>query len=337
MSDDLSILSWGVVSPGGTGVDSLSNPTDWPKTLVPENAHPDRAHPVAYVAPETLPDRWRLRPRFRRASPISHFMVEAASQALEAQPGIDRSRLGMIYATSVGCSLYSVRFYRQFQKEGRRFASPLLFPETVTNSPLSHLASEFNTGGPVYSQIGDKSCWSNALRTASCWLKNGDADSVLVIGAEEFEPHELDAFRAMRWLDRPYTRPFAEGAGALLLARGAHPNTPKLTQIADGFCFHSLSAGVETAQRCLGKFPPEIPVCDSATGWIETVAQKTRVPDSAFGPLPNLAHEAYCASCSWDTIRAAAYLSTHPSEALVVPYWGLSLQVGAALLSGAAF
>ncbi len=337
MNTAFSILSWGVVSPGGTGVESLSNPAFWPKTSVPENATPAREHPVAYIAPDKLPDRWRLRPRFRRASPISHFMVEAAAQALEPHPEINRSRLGMICATSVGCSLYSVRFYRQFQKEGRRFASPVLFPETVTNSPLSHLASELNVGGPVYSQIGDKSCWSNALRTAACWLQNEDADYVLVIGAEEFEPHELDAFHAMRWLGKSYTRPFAEGAGAVLLARAPHPNTPKLTEIADGFCFHSIRAGVETAKKCLDKFPPQIPVCDSAAGWIETVAKKALFGRPTFAPLPNLAHEAYCASCSWDTIRAADYLSTHPKEALLVPYWGLSLQIGAALLTGAEF
>ncbi len=334
MNTPLSILSWGAVSPGGLGVEALENFQNWPTTVASEVADPARQHLVATIDASILPEKWRMRPRFRRASPISHYMIEAAAQALAPHPQIERNRLGLIYVSFIGCSVYSIRFYRQFQKDGRRFASPMLFPETVANSPLSHLAAELEIGGPVYSQIGDKSCWSSALRTAACWLHNGDAEQVLVIGAEEFEPHQLEAFRSMRWLAKPYTRPFAEGAGAVLLGKGPHSGRPSIVSLKDGFCFRSRNESRTAAERCLAEFAPNLPVLDSAVGWIRPVAIAALKGRTVHDGIPALAHEAFGASCAWDTIRAAQRLSIHPEERVLIPYWGLSQQIGAAALEG---
>jgi 3-oxoacyl-(acyl-carrier-protein) synthase len=119
-------------------------------------------------------------------------LIEAAKQALENAPNINLSRTGVVASFFLGCIDYSIRFYRQLDKDGRRFASPVLFPETVFNSPISHVVSTLGIGGPVYSQIGDKSSWATALRTAQCWLKNNTADHVLVIAGEDFDPHVVD-------------------------------------------------------------------------------------------------------------------------------------------------
>ena len=338
MKTPISILSWGVVSPGGTGVDSLERPEAWPYTLVSEIADPARNHPVSSVDLEKDPiNRWRLRPRLRRASPISHYMMEAAAQALESHPEIDRTRLGIVSASFLGCLLYSVRFYRQFQKEGRRFASPALFPETVANSPLSHLVSELKIGGPVYSQIGDKSCWSNALRTAACWLFNEDAEHVLVIGAEEFEAHALDAFRSARWLNKPFSVPFSHGAGAVLLGLDPSRSHPRICTLEDGFSFRTVTECRAAAQQCLTHFDNQTPVYDSATGWIGKIAAEAIGTRTTLTDLPNLKQEALTASCAWDTIRTANYLRSHPDRAITLPFWGLSQGIGAALISGATF
>lgn len=337
MKTPISILSWGVVSPGGTGIAALENSSTWPQALVPQVADPTRTHPVATIDLNATPlNRWRLKPRLRRASPISHYLIEAAAQALEAHPEINRTRVGLVSASFWGCLLDSVRFYRQFQKEGRRFASPALFPETVANSPLSHVVSELKIGGPVYSQLGDKSCWTTALRTAVCWLRNNDAEHVLVLGAEEFEPHALDAFQSAHWLKQGYSLPLAQGAGAVLLGTSTAPDAPQIRELQDGFSFRSRTESRSAAVQCLAHFNAQTPVMDSATGWMQSVAAETTRERPKFQGLQRINYEAFAASCAWDTIRAAHYLRSNPNGTLLLPFWGLTQQIGAAFICGAA-
>src|SRR5579871_838605 len=74
------------------------------------------------------------------------------------------------------------RFFEGVAKNGRRFASPNVFPETVFNSPTSHVAAVLGATGPCYSLVGDDAAWVSALDVASCWLANGSVEYALVIG-----------------------------------------------------------------------------------------------------------------------------------------------------------
>ena len=239
----LSVLSAGGVTPAGLGSDAITAP--WPAAATTSAAgRPVRAGLVDPRQPGLV--RWEKEPRLRRASPITYFMIEAVDQALQAAPDTDRDRTGIIAAFFLGCLVYSVRFYRQITTEGRRFASPVLFPETVFNSPLSHVVATLGLGGPAYSQIGDKSCWATALRTARCWLARGECDRVIVVGAEEFEPHEVDALHAGGLL-RGGLQP-CEGAVALLLAP-SDGTAPALHGVQDGFSFTSRNNAAAAAAR----------------------------------------------------------------------------------------
>src|SRR6201999_700475 len=87
-------------------------------------------------------------------------------------------------------------------KHGQRTASPALFPETVFNSPGSHVASVLGLNGAVYALCGDESAWLSALKTAAVWLRRGRVRQVVVMGVEEFDPLVLDTYRTARWLLR---------------------------------------------------------------------------------------------------------------------------------------
>lgn len=325
----IGILSYGMVSPGGTGSDSLEK--EWPCTEV-MSLSGSRSLDVALVD-HTLPSltRWEKEPRLRRASPITIFMVEAVNQALEAAPGIDLSRTGIVVSFFIGCLTYSVRFYRELTKEGRRFASPILFPETVYNSPVSHLVATLGLGGPVYSQVGDKSCWANALRTAQCWLRNGSADHVIVLGAEEFDSVELDAFHAAGWLRGGNLIP-SEGTGALLLTAQAGRGQRILSEVADGYGFFSKQEARESARECLSEFPEHSPVLPTATSWARNIESQL-LGQRALSSGQRLPYEASTASAAWDTIRAVKYLEQRGEGDLIIPYWGLSQQFAAARLT----
>lgn len=314
----ISLLSTGSVTPAGLGPAAITAP--WPVTATASpGGFPVQAGLVDQKDPALL--RWQKEPRLRRASPITYFMVEAMAQALEAAPPSDRARTGVVAAFFLGCLVYSVRFYRQITDEGRRFASPVLFPETVFNSPLSHAVSVLGIGGPVYSQIGDKTCWASALRTARCWLSNGDCDRVIVLAAEEFEPHEVDALQAGGLL-RSGLQP-CEGAVALLVG----PQTgASIDDVADGFSFRNKSEAAAAARRCLEEFPSQAPLLDTASGWTRTTAGAINRP--LIGSARD-ANEGFTLSAAADTVRALDVVNSGDTPDLIVPVWGLTRQFAA--------
>lgn len=324
------IVSSGVVCPGGFGGEALR--AAWPVTGT-LNAGGTREYDTMLVdrnAPALK--RWQKEPRLRRASPISYYLMEAADQALSAAPHVDRARTGVVVSLFLGCLVYSIRFYRQLSNDGRRFASPLLFPETVFNSPLSHVASILGLGGPVHSQVGDMSCWATALRTAQCWLAKGRADHVLVLSAEEFDPHELDAFRAAGFFRQRLT--VAEGAGAMLLSRGGNGPGIGLAAVADGHAFYDREGAKAAASQCLAELPRDCPVLKTAAGWTEKIEEHALRGRITLEGGPSNSSIAGTASCAWNTILAADILrETDQHRGLVIPYFGLSQQCGAAHLA----
>ncbi len=316
---NLSLLSAGGVTPAGLGTDAITAP--WPVTATHSHGGvPVQAGLIEQKDPSLL--RWQQEPRLRRASPITYFMIEAVEQALQGAPHLDRDRTGVVASFFLGCLVYSVRFYRQITEEGRRFASPVLFPETVFNSPLSHVVATLGLGGPVYSQIGDKTCWASSLRTAQCWLANGDCDHVIVLAAEEFDPHEVDALHSGGLL-RGGLQP-CEGAIALLL--GPSASGPTIGAIADGYDFRTRQEVLEAAERCLAEFSPPTPLLDTATGWTRTAAAK--IGRSIIGPKATLT-EGFTLSAAADTMRALDIVASGQSPEVIVPVWGLTRQVAA--------
>jgi len=315
---DIGILSHGSVSPAGIGTRALER-------VFPTLIHPETGgHPVSLVErsdPALL--KWEKSPRLRRASPISYFMAEAVSQTLEGLPGIDLSRTAVVGAFFLGCMAYSVRFYSEMHAAGRRFASPILFPETVFNTPLSHVVSTLGIGGPVHTQIGDKSCWATALRTAECWLRLGMAEHVVVVGAEEFDPVSYHAFRAAGLLRHGGLIP-SEGAGAVLLGK-ASGKTPLLSRIADGHGFTSKRVAPEAARECLASIPGSDPVMSTSTSWTADVESRT-AGERLLDPWINRDFEASTASAAWNTIRAAGMIGEGHLQGIVVPCWGLTRQ-----------
>ena len=323
MRAPISILAVGVSCPGGTGPAALEK--DWPTRRVSQITNPSSMHEVARIDLAAEPfNRWKMRPRLRRASPLSHHLIEAVAQILESRPDIDPARVGLVGAFFIGCLVYSVRFYKGLSTDGRRFASPILFPETVVNTPLSHVVSELKIGGPVYSQTGDTSCWSTALRTAALWLANGDVEHVIVVGGEEFDPVFLDVMHSARWFHGHPEIAVGEGAGAVLLGRKSPDALAHIHHIADGFSFRTRSQAAVAASQFLAEFDSYLPVADTGRNWMRPVVAKLLSGRTPINVCGNSRFEAFTATSVWNTIRAAFSAESH----LIVPFWGLSQQIG---------
>lgn len=172
--------------------------------------------PLAPAPPNPAP-AWYKHPRLRRTSPIAKYVVHAGLEALGAADDPDKAaqlapeRLGIVLCIQNGCVNFTQRFYGEVL-DTPGFASPILFPETVFNSPASHLAAILGRTTVNYTILGDAATFIQGLEVAVNWLRDGTVDGALVIAAEEQDKLTENAHQ----LFHPGARVSA-GAGAVYL------------------------------------------------------------------------------------------------------------------------
>ena len=332
MKVDLAVIGQGAVSPAGLGVEALMRGDAVP-TSVPTLGQPDRSWPVLRVDMKNPAfARWQREPRLRRASPITFFLIEAAEQALAGLNSAHRAETGLIVACSTGCLAYSRRFFESIIKQGQKSASPALFPETVFNSPVSHVASVLGLNGAAYALVGDECAWIAAIKIASTWIQRERVKQVLVLGAEEFDPIALDAYRSVRWIRRHHeSNGFlaSEGAGGILLRSAAPEDTFVISAAHDGIIYRSRKEAEQAGGDLMAKFETKLPCYRSARhNWLASVENK------ALSGRPSLSADdetylgdAFTASTAWHTVRALQHLGSSRGRGLL-PVWGLNHQFG---------
>lgn len=324
----LAIHGVGAVTPNGLGVEALLKTEPWTTGSLASLKNSQKKFPV-FLVDQTHDSfkRWQKELRLRRASSLSLFMIEAAEQAL-ADAASSRDNMGMVAALNTGCITYSRRFFQGILEQGQRFASPALFPETVFNSPLSHLASILGVKGACYTVIGDNAAWATALNVASTWLRLGEVESVLVLGAEELDPIALEAYAQARWLHPKKSFRPAEGAGAILLKLSTEKDDKVLTQIYEGYPYRNRSQARKAAESCFKNAAPKSYVIHSASHtWMAEIEKECNRSLSQISNFPYCG-EAFTASSAWHTLRAITQLS--PDKSLLFqPIWGLNHQISA--------
>ena len=271
--------------------------------------------------------------RVRRASPITLYMLAAAQQALAASPSIRRDRLGIVATFNTGAVVATRRFFEGVVKSGQRFASPNVFPETVFNSPTSHVAAVLGVAGPCSSLVGDDSAWVNGISVAATWLANGLVEHALVIGAEELDPIAIDAYRRAGWLSPPVRTGFvpSEGAGALLLGRVESGKRTAHCAMAEGFTYRQRSDALRAAQgmSCAISHRMRFVVAMRRTTGFIPLRNNYRADKALSLPYRG---DAFVASAAWSTIDAAE-AARREGGRILLPVWGLSGQCSALLLA----
>ncbi|CAF0698737.1 beta-ketoacyl synthase N-terminal-like domain-containing protein [Candidatus Methylacidithermus pantelleriae] len=327
-SEILSVYNWGAVSPSGCGVQELWNHPPL-KGQEPDVSSPTRWYEVFAVNrkwPQLL--RWKDHPRLRRASSLSSFMVEAACQALGPSFGMDREgSLGVIACFGTGSVSLSHKFYAGFLATGKRFASPALFPETVYNASLSHLAAVISCSGPAYALVGDQTAWLAALRVARIWLNQGACQWVLVVGAEELDPIAIEAFVACGWLKRKSLFRPSEGAASLLLGPPGQEALCHLGPWWGEWPYRNRSQAAQAARKLAELIPPNAWVYRSAqNNWLAAMeAQVTGGRPACESPW--YLGEAFTASAGWHIILAGLF-ARQKACPLYLPLWGLNYGIG---------
>lgn len=179
----------GAVSPAGWGVPALRSALEAGEPLpIRSIERPGWDKPfLARMVPDPSPcPAFLAHPRFRRASPLTHYVAAAALEALghTSQDPARPRRIGFIVCLQIGCVQYSYRFYREVLEDPST-ASPLLFPETVFAAPASHVATLLGEVPLVHTLVGDPAVFLQGVALVSDWLIEGRVDVGLVVGAEE--------------------------------------------------------------------------------------------------------------------------------------------------------
>ena len=297
----LAVFGTGAICAAGKGSSALALAPAEParETLL---SAPGRTVPVRRVDLSGLV-RWSQEPRLRRAGPLALFLAEAAQQALDAGPAMPRDRLGIVAALGTGSIRFSCGFYERMLTKGRAQAAPAVFPETVYNSPVSHVASLLGVEGACYTLVGDETAWVEALRVAQVWLALGTADAVVVLAGEELDSIALEAYDRSGWFRRGLIA--AEGAGAVLVGAGAGKGERQVNPTAS-FSFRSR---IERDAACHR-------LTDAAGRPVIAAADFLGRRASSLGPDHGFA---FTASAAWAFLQASARRSGVSPFRLLLP------------------
>jgi hypothetical protein len=306
----------GAVSPAGWGVDALVDACQQRTSLpLKELTCPGYSQPLKAcgVPPASPKPAFMSQPRLRRTSAIAQYAVAAALEALGDEAARFRNgtdRLGIVYCSMSGCVNFSRRFYDETLKDPMT-ASPVIFPETVFNSPASHLGALLGSQSVNYTLIGDPGTFVQGLALAADWLESERVEGCLVVGAEELDWLIAEAFD----LFNPGGK-ISEGAGALYLSRGtAGQASVHLQAITQSHLFSSpqtrAGAAVKARQE-LGDGVGAALLCDGIQG-VRRLDEDENAAWSGWrgerwSPKLSLG-EGFMAASAWQCVAAAGALS----------------------------
>ena len=218
------ITGLGAVTPLGVGAAALHE-----RWAAGESGIVDGAGSCSEFEPkETLSVK-----EIRRLDRFSQFALVAATEAVE-QAGwsdglpYDPMRIGCIVATGIG-GIETVETQHDVMRDkGAKMVSPLGIPQYMPNAAAAAVSMKFGLQGQMYGIVSACSSGGHAIGSALRMIQYGDADAVLVGGAEAtLTAFGFACFNSMQALSPTgISRPFdarrdgfvmGEGAGMLVL------------------------------------------------------------------------------------------------------------------------
>lgn len=311
----------GAVSPAGWGITAMRTSL---QQAVPLPTQPLLRHgwekplSVRLVPPPAVKLGFFAHARLRRASPMTHYAVGAALEAIGDDARLISAgalRLGIVACTMNGGISYSRRFYQEVLQDPAT-ASPMVFPETVFNAPASHLSAYLNTSAVNYTLVGDAGTFLQGLALAAQWLEDNAADACIVIGLEELDWIGADA---LRLFERHSIH--SAGAGALYLKLQA-PSTSavELATVTDSFQARRNRSRDEAARKMREQLPSgkpnELLCCNenANAAWNDWNGGRS-CPTAVLG-------KAFAASAAWQCVHACDTIQRGQFEAANVSITG---------------
>jgi 3-oxoacyl-(acyl-carrier-protein) synthase len=224
---DIVVTGFSAVTPAGNGLEPV---------LALLRSGRDALTPVPAEHAGGWSGRWGKAPGFkaidfipplkaRKMDRCSQFAVAAAGLALK-DAGIDKhtlrpERIGIALGCGFGGVANSAEFLTEYFAAGVEGASPMLFPNTVSNAPASNVSIEHGLKGPNVTQVQRFCSAESAFMMACRFIAEGRADIMLTGGVDDLLPLMLSGFAATGQL-RSYAAAFGEGCGMLVLESAGH-------------------------------------------------------------------------------------------------------------------
>lgn len=216
----------------------------------------------------------------KKMDPFIHYGMAAGIQAME-DAGLEvteenAERIGVHMGAGIGGIDTISRQHQVLMESGPRRISPFFVPSAIINMISGNLSIHFGIKGPNLAMVTACATGTHAIGDAFRLIQYGDADAMIVGGAEQAaNPLGLAGFAAARALStrnddpqaasRPWDRDrdgfvLSDGAGAVVLeayehakARGARIYAEVLGFGMSGDAYHMTlpAKGGEGAARCM--------------------------------------------------------------------------------------
>ena len=173
----------------------------------------------------------------------------------------------LVLVSTHGAIGFSTQYHEGVVRRGAKGLSALLFSASLLSSAAGTVALAFGIRGPVHTLTAGATAAADALELAALLLEAGDAERVLVVGAEMFDPVYVDAYDALfalharfgRSAEADETFSFSEGATALVLDHGERGGLGRLLgasgTLAGGGWTQPLASRLEGAWSRAGITP----------------------------------------------------------------------------------
>jgi 3-oxoacyl-[acyl-carrier-protein] synthase II len=190
------------------------------------------------------PERYMERKEVRRTDRFAQFALAAAQQAVEhagwgdSLEGVDKDRVGVIIGSGIGGIATFEDQARVMFERGPKRISPFFIPMFISDIASGLVSMRYGARGPNFTTVSACASGAHAVGTAFRIVARGEADAMIVGGAEAtVTPMTMAGFASMRALsernDSPETasRPFdatrdgfvlGEGAGCLVIESLEH-------------------------------------------------------------------------------------------------------------------
>jgi hypothetical protein len=243
----------------------------------------------------------------RRLDRLSAWALVASSLAIQDAgidlSQVDRSRIAVVFATGFGCVELTEAFFQSAAANGWSGTDPITFPETLANSPASHVALFHDLRGPNIT-VGSKSfAGESAMLQAASLLRHGQADLAIVVAGDTLTQTVYGWYEAAALLSPacynseplPAVGGFVpgEGVAALVLEPAGRRGARSYAHLRSGR-WATGGQPVETIQQMLGGATPSVTICTGngapcATSPITDLAREIAGEDAAIVPPSSVA------------------------------------------------
>ena len=215
----------------------------------------------------------------RRLDRLSAWALVAASLALQ-DAGVDlnlmdRSRIAVFFASGFGCVELTEAFFQSAATHGWAETDPIIFPETLSNAPASHVALFHDLHGPNVTISSQGFAAESALLQASSLLRHGQADLAIVLAGDTLTQAIYEWYEAAHLLSPAcFSKEQLPSAGGFIPSEGVVAMVLEPTGRQESRPYAALGAGrwavggdARTGVRqLLGDATPTFTICTGNGG-----------------------------------------------------------------------